>query len=280
MRCSKCDKTFDDKLEFCPFCDEKNQSLDTSSNEVFVDYIELIEKMEKALGDTEEIKTTKKKMRDNSEVKKQKSEMKKEKNKAENIINKLLKKNKNMAENKEEKEELTDKTEQSEQETQNEETPKAEQEEAKEDDLATKLEELNKKYLLLYSDFENFRKRKAKEQMELVMNASEGLIKELLPVIDDYERALQNMESQDNEVFAKTKEGMVLIYNKLIGTLTKKGLKPINAKGEMFDENLHEAIARIPAQNEDEKGKVIDETTKGYYLNDKVIRYSKVVVAM
>ena len=206
--------------------------------------------------------------------------MKKRKNKAENIINKLLKKNKNMAENKEEKEELTDKTEQSEQETQNEETPKAEQEEAKEDDLATKLEELNKKYLLLYSDFENFRKRKAKEQMELVMNASEGLIKELLPVIDDYERALQNMESQDNEVFAKTKEGMELIYNKLIGTLTKKGLKPINAKGEMFDENLHEAIARIPAQNEDEKGKVIDETTKGYYLNDKVIRYSKVVVAM
>lgn len=206
--------------------------------------------------------------------------MKKEKNKAENIINKLLKKNKNMAENKEEKEELTDKTEQSEQETQNEETPKAEQEEAKEDDLATKLEELNKKYLLLYSDFENFRKRKAKEQMELVMNASEGLIKELLPVIDDYERALQNMESQDNEVFAKTKEGMELIYNKLIGTLTKKGLKLINAKGEMFDENLHEAIARIPAQNEDEKGKVIDETTKGYYLNDKVIRYSKVVVAM
>lgn len=206
--------------------------------------------------------------------------MKKEKNKAENIINKLLKKNKNMAENKEEKEELTDKTEQTEQETQKEETPKAEQEEAKEDDLATKLEELNKKYLLLYSDFENFRKRKAKEQMELVMNASEGLIKELLPVIDDYERALQNMESQDNEVFAKTKEGMELIYNKLVSTLTKKGLKPINAKGEMFDENLHEAIARIPAQNEDEKGKVIDETTKGYYLNDKVIRYSKVVVAM
>lgn len=206
--------------------------------------------------------------------------MKKERNKAENIINKLLKKNKNMAENKEEKEELTDKTEQTEQETQNEETPKTEQEEAKEDDLATKLEELNKKYLLLYSDFENFRKRKAKEQMELVMNASEGLIKELLPVIDDYERALQNMETQDNEVFAKTKEGMELIYNKLVSTLTKKGLKPINAKGEMFDENLHEAIARIPAQNEDEKGKVIDETTKGYYLNDKVIRYSKVVVAM
>lgn len=206
--------------------------------------------------------------------------MKKRKNKAENIINKLLKKNKNMAENKEEKEELTDKTQVQEEETQNEETQKEEQEESKEENLAEKLEELNKKYLLLYSDFENFRKRKAKEQMELVMNASEGLIKELLPVIDDYERALQNMETQDNEVFAKTKEGLELIYNKLMNTLSKKGLKPINAKGEMFDENLHEAIARIPAQNEDEKGKVIDETTKGYYLNDKVIRYSKVVVAM
>lgn len=206
--------------------------------------------------------------------------MKKRKNKAENIINKLLKKNKNMAENKEEKEELTDKTQVQEEETQNEETQNEEQEETKEENLAEKLEELNKKYLLLYSDFENFRKRKAKEQMELVMNASEGLIKELLPVIDDYERALQNMETQDNEVFAKTKEGMELIYNKLISTLSKKGLKPINAKGEKFDENLHEAIARIPAQNEDDKGKVIDETTKGYYLNDKVIRYSKVVVAM
>ena len=73
---------------------------------------------------------------------------------------------------------------------------------------------------------------------------------------------------------------MELIYNKLMSTLSKQGLKPINAKGELFDENLHEAIARIPAQNEQDKGKVMDETTKGYYLNDKVIRYSKVVVAM
>jgi molecular chaperone GrpE len=206
--------------------------------------------------------------------------MKKEKNNVKNILNKLLNKNKDMAENIEEKEEQTKQTQEQEEQTQEQDTETQVQEETGEENWAVKLEELNKKYLLLYSDFENFRKRKAKEQMELVMNASEGLIKELLPVIDDYERALQNMESQDNEVFAKTKEGMELIYNKLIGTLTKKGLKPINAKGEMFDENLHEAIARIPAQNEDEKGKVIDETTKGYYLNDKVIRYSKVVVAM
>jgi molecular chaperone GrpE len=206
--------------------------------------------------------------------------MKKEKNNVKNILNKLLNKNKDMAENIEEKEEQTKQTQEQEEQTQEQDTETQVQEETGEENWAVKFEELNKKYLLLYSDFENFRKRKAKEQIDLVMNASEGVIKELLPVIDDYERALQNMESQDNEVFAKTKEGLELIYNKLMNTLSKKGLKPINAKGEMFDENLHEAIARIPAQNEDEKGKVIDETTKGYYLNDKVIRYSKVVVAM
>lgn len=206
--------------------------------------------------------------------------MKKEKNNVKNILNKLLNKNKDMAENIEEKEEQTKQTQEQEEQTQEQDTETQVQEETSEENWAVKFEELNKKYLLLYSDFENFRKRKAKEQIDLVMNASEGVIKELLPVIDDYERALQNMESQDNEVFAKTKEGLELIYNKLMNTLSKKGLKPINAKGEMFDENLHEAIARIPAQNEDEKGKVIDETTKGYYLNDKVIRYSKVVVAM
>ena len=206
--------------------------------------------------------------------------MKKEKNNVKNILNKLLNKNKDMAENIEEKEEQTKQTQEQEEQTQEQYTETQVQEETGEENWAVKFEELNKKYLLLYSDFENFRKRKAKEQIDLVMNASEGVIKELLPVIDDYERALQNMESQDNEVFAKTKEGLKLIYNKLMNTLSKKGLKPINAKGEMFDENLHEAIARIPAQNEDEKGKVIDETTKGYYLNDKVIRYSKVVVAM
>ncbi len=206
--------------------------------------------------------------------------MKKEKNNVKNILNKLLNKNKDMAENIEEKEEQTKPTQEQEEQTQEQETETQAQEETNEENWAVKFEELNKKYLLLYSDFENFRKRKAKEQIDLVMNASEGLIKELLPVIDDYERALQNMESQDNEVFAKTKEGLELIYNKLMNTLSKKGLKPINAKGEKFDENLHEAIARIPAPSEEEKGKVIDETTKGYYLNDKVIRYSKVVVAM
>lgn len=150
----------------------------------------------------------------------------------------------------------------------------------KEEELTEKLEELNKKYLLLYSDFENYRKRASKEKFELIQNAAESTIKDLLPVVDDYERALDNFEKFEDEKFAKTKEGLELIYNKLMGILTQKGLKPMNAKGTKFDENIHEAIAQMPASNEEEKGMVLDETTKGYYLNDKVIRYAKVVVAM
>ena len=150
----------------------------------------------------------------------------------------------------------------------------------KEEELEEKLEELNKKYLLLYSDFENFRKRTSKEKIELIQNATENTIKDLLPVVDDYERALANFEKFEDEKFIKAKEGIELIYNKLMSILTQKGLKPMNAKGGKFDENLHEAIAQMPAENEEQKGIVLDETTKGYYLHDKVIRYAKVVVAM
>ncbi len=150
----------------------------------------------------------------------------------------------------------------------------------KEEELEEKLEELNKKYLLLYSDFENYRKRASKERIELIQNAAESTIKDLLPVVDDYERALENFEKFEDEKFTKTKEGLELIYNKLMSILTQKGLKPMNAKGEKFDENIHEAIAQMPAESEEQKGIVLDETTKGYYLHDKVIRYAKVVVAM
>ena len=150
----------------------------------------------------------------------------------------------------------------------------------KEEELTEKLEELNKKYLLLYSDFENFRKRTSKEKIELIQNAAENTIKDLLPVVDDYERALVNFEKFEDEKFLKAKEGIELIYNKLMSILTQKGLKPMNAKGEKFDENLHEAIAQVPAESEEQKGIVLDETTKGYYLHEKVIRYAKVVVAM
>lgn len=155
-----------------------------------------------------------------------------------------------------------------------------EESKSKEEELGEKLEELNKKYLLLYSDFENYRKRSSKEKFELIQTAAESTIKDLLPVVDDYERALANFEQFEDEKFAKTKEGLELIYNKLMSVLTQKGLKPMNAKGTKFDENIHEAIAQMPATSEEQKGMVLDETTKGYYLHDKVIRYAKVVVAM
>ncbi|MBO6118218.1 MAG: nucleotide exchange factor GrpE [Bacteroidales bacterium] len=146
--------------------------------------------------------------------------------------------------------------------------------------MGEKLQEINDKYLRLYSEFENYRKRTAKERIDLITNASEDLIKELLPVIDDFDRALESIGKIEDEQIQKTFEGVSLIYKKLYSLLERKGLKPINAKGEKFDENLHEAIAQLPAPNEEEKGNVVDETTKGYYLNDKVIRYSKVVVYM
>lgn len=146
--------------------------------------------------------------------------------------------------------------------------------------LGNKLLEINDKYLRLYSEFENYRKRTNKERLEMIENASESLIKDILPIVDDFERALQTMEKEEDEKVKNTKEGMTLIYKKLLSTLERKGLKPINAKGEMFDENLHEAVSQLPAQNKEDKGKVFDEVQKGYYLNNKVIRYSKVVVSI
>lgn len=146
--------------------------------------------------------------------------------------------------------------------------------------LGEKLVEINDKYLRLYSEFENYRRRTSKERLEIIENASESLIKEILPIVDDFERALQTMDKQEEESLKNAKEGMCLIYKKLLSTLEKKGLKPINAKGENFDENLHEAVSQIPAQKEEDKGKVFDEVQKGYYLNNKVIRYSKVVVSI
>ncbi len=214
---------------------------------------------------------------------------KKTTDKTKKAIRKILKKDskmdKDIEQNEKVEEQKTDKKTESQEENPQTKASEAESGEASDKEgeaqgLEAKLEELNKKYLLLYSDFENYRRRTAKEKMELVLNAAESTIKDLLPIVDDYERALANMESTDNELMAKTREGMELIYNKLMDTLSRKGLKPIGAKGEKFDESLHEAIARIPASKEEEKGIVVDETTKGYYLNDKVIRYSKVVVAM
>lgn len=139
-----------------------------------------------------------------------------------------------------------------------------------------KYAELNDKFLRLYSEFDNYRKRTNKEKVELISTANAGVLKDLIPILDDFERAIQNNETADD--IAVVKEGFSLIYSKFKSSLEQKGLKPMLAKGEVFDSELHEAIANIPAPTDDLKGKVIDDVEKGYFLNEKVIRYAKVVV--
>lgn len=139
-----------------------------------------------------------------------------------------------------------------------------------------KFSELNDKFLRLYAEFDNYRKRTNKEKIDLISNANAGILSDLLPVMDDFERAIINNENAaDIEV---VKEGFHLIFNKFKNTLESKGLKPMVSKGQAFDSELHEAIANVPASNNKEKGKVIDDVEKGYYLHDKVIRFAKVVV--
>jgi molecular chaperone GrpE len=142
--------------------------------------------------------------------------------------------------------------------------------------LEEQLAELNDKYLRLFSDFDNYRKRTAKERIELAKTAGEDFFKAILPVLDDFERGLKAMhEASDVNAL---KEGVDLIYNKLNSTLTSKGLEPMISIGNTFDADIHEAITNIPAPSEDMKGKVIDELERGYALNGKVIRYAKVIV--
>jgi molecular chaperone GrpE len=143
---------------------------------------------------------------------------------------------------------------------------------------AAKLEiaELKDKYLRLYADFENFRRRTAKEKLEMISGASADMVRLILPIVDDFERAKVSFDSStDTEAL---KEGVDLIYSKLYKALESKGLKAMESKGEAFDAEIHESIAQFPAPSEELKGKVIDEIEKGYYLNDKVIRYAKVIV--
>ncbi|TLV01109.1 nucleotide exchange factor GrpE [Dyadobacter luticola] len=140
----------------------------------------------------------------------------------------------------------------------------------------SEIAELKDKYLRLYADFENFRRRTAKEKLEMISGASADMVKLILPIVDDFERAKVSFDSS-TEIDA-LKEGVDLIYNKLYKALESKGLKPMESKGETFDAEIHESIAQFPAPSEELKGKVIDEIEKGYYLNDKVIRYAKVIV--
>ena len=148
------------------------------------------------------------------------------------------------------------------------------QEKALEEEKA-KFAELNDKHLRLQAEFDNFRKRTAKEKLDLTVTASENVIKDILPVFDDFERALQNMEKNGNEADL---QGVTLIFNKLKDTLKKKGLEEIDAMNAEFNTDEHEALTMIPAPEEDKKGKVLDVIQKGYKLNGKVIRFARVVV--
>ena len=143
-------------------------------------------------------------------------------------------------------------------------------------ELEKKYNDMHNDYLRLMADFDNFRKRTLREKADLLKNGGEGALKNLLPVIDDFERALSALESSDD--INAVKEGVELIYNKFKGYLEANGVKEIPATGEDFDTEIHEAITTFPAPTPEQKGKVIDCMTKGYKLNDKVIRFAKVVV--
>ena len=142
--------------------------------------------------------------------------------------------------------------------------------------LQAELQEQKDKYLRLMAEFDNFRRRTAKERIELIQTAGKDVIVSLLDVLDDCDRAEKQLQRSDD--IAVQKEGIQLVFNKLRSNLQAKGVKAMESINADFDVEKHEAITEIPAPSEDMKGKVIDEVMKGYYLNDKIIRFAKVVV--
>lgn len=147
---------------------------------------------------------------------------------------------------------------------------------SEEEKLKAESAEWNNKYLRLYAEFDNFKRRTSKERLDLMQMAGKDVIVELLTVLDDFERAQKSMETATD--IEAVKEGVNLVHLKLKNLLTSKGLKEMNAIGTEFDADLHEGITNIPAPTDNLKGKVIDELEKGYYLNDKVIRFAKVII--
>lgn len=142
--------------------------------------------------------------------------------------------------------------------------------------LKTQLAEQKEKYLRLFADFDNYKKRTAKERLDLLNTAGKDIVLSVIPVIDDFERAIA-VADKATEV-ESVKEGMHLIKNKMFSVLEQRGLKAMESIGEPFDAEMHEAITEIPAPNDDMKGKVMDQVEKGYTMNGKIIRYAKVVV--
>jgi len=143
-------------------------------------------------------------------------------------------------------------------------------------ELKEQVNELNDKYLRLFSDFDNYRKRTNIEKLELIKTASKKVIEGLLPVLDDFDRALQHV--QDQEFDEESVKGFELIYNKLLQFLKQQGLEPMDSQGKEFNTDYHDAITQIPAPNKNMKGKVVDVIQKGYLLNGIIIRHAKVVV--
>ncbi|GAB4287246.1 MAG: nucleotide exchange factor GrpE [Marinilabiliales bacterium] len=143
------------------------------------------------------------------------------------------------------------------------------------EEIQSQLQELNDKYIRLSAEFDNYRKRTLKEKMELTKSAGESILINILPVMDDFERALENIDKAKD--LNAMKDGIKLIYNKFKDFLKQQGVEEIAAKDQKFDTDLHEAVTKFPVE-EDKKGTVIDVVQKGYKLNDKIIRFAKVVV--
>jgi molecular chaperone GrpE len=193
-----------------------------------------------------------------------------------NFNDMLKKKNKGNSETPENAAEVTSENGQVDAQEQAEETAVAETGPSAEEKHKEELTQANDKYLRLYAEFDNFRRRTVKEREDARKTEGKDIIVALLPVLDDFERALRSMETVTDVV--PVKEGVALIQHKLKSILSQKGLKEMQSIGTTFDPDLHEAITNIPAPTDDMKGKVVDEMEKGYELNEKVVRFAKVIV--
>ena len=142
--------------------------------------------------------------------------------------------------------------------------------------LRAELEEQKDKFLRKVAEFDNYKRRNARERIELIQTAGKEVITDMLDVLDDCDRAQKQIENSDD--VGEIKQGVMLVFSKLRNMLTARGLKPMETMGKEFDPDLHEAITEIPAPSKEMKGKIVDEVMKGYYLNDKIIRHAKVVV--
>lgn len=142
--------------------------------------------------------------------------------------------------------------------------------------MKQEIDQLNDKYIRLFAEFDNYKRRTAKERLDLMGSANKETVVSMLPVLDDFERAFKAFENA-NDVTA-LKEGVELIFTKFKNIMVSKGVKPMESIGQPFNIDFHEAITNIPAPSEELKGKVVDEVEKGYFLNDKVVRFAKVVV--